>query len=95
MGDDGPGVPPSELSRLTERFYRVDRARGQPGNGLGLAIVSAIATLHGGELQLVNAKPGLRASILLPRATTSQVESALDSSAPRSPTASIAHLSNP
>jgi signal transduction histidine kinase len=93
--DDGPGVPPSELPRLTERFYRVDRARGQPGNGLGLAIVSAIATLHGGELQLVNTKPGLRASILVPRATASQVESPLDSSAPRSPTASIVHLTNP
>jgi len=63
--DDGPGVPPGELPRLTERFYRMDRARSQPGNGLGLAIVSAIATLHGGELRLENAEPGLRASILL------------------------------
>jgi signal transduction histidine kinase len=71
--DDGPGVPPAELPKLTERFYRMDRARNQPGNGLGLSIVSAIATLHGGELQLFNAEPGLSASILLP-ATASVVD---------------------
>ena len=64
--DDGPGVPDNELSRLPERFYRVDRARALPGNGLGLAIVSAIATLHGGRLQLSNAAPGLRAAVMLP-----------------------------
>jgi len=64
--DDGPGVPDAELSRLPERFYRVDRARALPGNGLGLAIVSAIAALHGGRLQLSNTSPGLRAAIMLP-----------------------------
>jgi signal transduction histidine kinase len=64
--DNGPGVPDADLSRLPERFYRVDQARGQPGNGLGLAIVSAIATLHGGRLQLSSAAPGLRAAIILP-----------------------------
>jgi signal transduction histidine kinase len=64
--DDGPGVPVNELPRLTERFYRMDRARHQPGNGLGLAIVSAIAALHGGKLQLANAEPGLRAAVVLP-----------------------------
>jgi signal transduction histidine kinase len=64
--DDGPGVPAAELPRLTERFYRLDRSRRQPGNGLGLAIVSAIAKLHGGGLELSNAHPGLRALIRLP-----------------------------
>jgi signal transduction histidine kinase len=63
--DDGPGVPASELPHLTERFYRMDRARNQPGNGLGLSIVSAITALHGGVLQLSNAHPGLRASVRL------------------------------
>jgi len=72
--DNGPGVPPSELPRLTERFYRVDRARSQPGNGLGLAIVSAIATLHGGKLQLANAEPGLRAAIWLPETKPPEIE---------------------
>jgi signal transduction histidine kinase len=64
--DDGPGVPPGELARLAERFYRLDDARHLPGNGLGLAIVAAIAKLHGGELELTSAAPGLRASLVLP-----------------------------
>ncbi|TFW32227.1 sensor histidine kinase [Massilia horti] len=64
--DNGPGVPPSELDRLCERFYRVDRSRHLPGNGLGLSIVTAIAQLHGGRLALANANPGLEASLLLP-----------------------------
>src|SRR6516225_4030754 len=72
--DNGRGVPDSELPRLTERFYRVDQARNQPGNGLGLAIVAAIATLHGGKLQLANAEPGLRASIWLPEAKPPEIE---------------------
>ena len=66
--DNGPGVPAAELPRLTERFYRTDRSRNQPGNGLGLAIVSATATLHGGRLELADAGPGLRASMWLPSA---------------------------
>jgi len=64
--DNGPGVPAPEISRLAERFYRVDRARSLPGNGLGLGIVSAIATLHGGQLSLANLRPGFQASIILP-----------------------------
>jgi signal transduction histidine kinase len=89
--DDGPGVPACELPRLTDRFYRMDRARHQPGNGLGLAIVSAIATLHGGALELSNAEPGFRATIRLraPR----QVSAALPAESLR--TASVAELSNP
>ncbi len=64
--DNGPGVPDDELPRLAERFYRLDRARGRTGNGLGLGIVSAIATSHGGKLLLANLRPGFRASIVLP-----------------------------
>jgi signal transduction histidine kinase len=66
--DNGPGVAATELPRLTERFYRVDRSRSQPGNGLGLSIVAATATLHGGSFELTNASPGLRATIRLPHA---------------------------
>lgn len=64
--DNGPGVPAEELPKLTERFYRLDRSRSLPGNGLGLSIVSAIATLHGGTLRLEDASPGLVARIVLP-----------------------------
>jgi signal transduction histidine kinase len=91
--DNGPGVPTAELPRLSERFYRVDRARSQPGNGLGLAIVSAIAKLHGGELQLINAEPGLCASILLPRPSASQLERTPEISTAPAP-AALAHLSH-
>jgi signal transduction histidine kinase len=79
--DNGPGVAAAELPRLTERFYRVDRARNQPGNGLGLSIVAATATLHGGSFELTNADPGLRATLRLPHAGTSAVEAASGSRA--------------
>src|SRR5215472_9886670 len=66
--DDGPGIPPEERSRVVERFYRLDRSRRLPGNGLGLSIVSAIASLHWGTLHLEDAAPGLLARMVLPRA---------------------------
>jgi signal transduction histidine kinase len=66
--DDGPGIPSAERSRVVGRFYRLDRSRSLPGNGLGLSIVTAIASLHWGRLYLEDAKPGLIARIALPRA---------------------------
>jgi len=92
--DDGPGVPAAELPRLTERFYRMDRSRMQPGNGLGLAIVAAIAKLHGGTLQLENAEPGVRASILLPQAKAAE-PAFLAARPPSAHSAEPVHLSNP
>jgi signal transduction histidine kinase len=64
--DNGPGVPEAERPKVTQRFYRLDHSRNLPGNGLGLSIVSAIASLHGGALQLEDAAPGLLARIVLP-----------------------------
>lgn len=64
--DDGPGIPEAELPRVRERFYRLDRSRHLPGNGLGISTVAAIATLHRGTLILENAEPGLRARLSLP-----------------------------
>ena len=63
--DNGPGVPPEELPKLTQRFYRLDKSRHLPGNGLGLSIVAAIAALHGGSLEIEDAAPGLRLRLRL------------------------------
>jgi signal transduction histidine kinase len=68
--DDGPGIPATERSRVVDRFYRLDTSRSLPGNGLGLSIVTAIASLHRGKLILEDAAPGLVASVMLPRANT-------------------------
>ena len=54
VNDHGLGIPPEHLSRLTERFYRVDLARSsvRGGTGLGLAIVKHVLKRHGSELQV-------------------------------------------
>jgi len=66
--DRGPGIPASMVERLKEPFTRLDEARsGSSGAGLGLAIASRVATLHGGRLELLpRAGGGLEARVTLP-----------------------------
>ncbi|RTL51314.1 MAG: HAMP domain-containing protein [Bradyrhizobiaceae bacterium] len=64
--DHGPGIPAADRARAMERFVRLEASRTQPGSGLGLSLASAVATLHGGELQLADADPGLRAILSVP-----------------------------
>ena len=65
VDDNGPGIPDAEKPKVTARFYRGDPARGTGGTGLGLSLVAAVATLHGGNLTLANNYPGLRARLTL------------------------------
>jgi signal transduction histidine kinase len=70
VADQGPGIPESDLERIFERFYRVDKSRTRDpgGTGLGLSIVKHLVELHGGRVAVSNRQPqGAVFSILLPR----------------------------
>jgi signal transduction histidine kinase len=66
VADQGPGIPEADRARAAERFFRGEGARNTPGSGLGLALVQAVAQLHGGALRLADAVPGLVAILWLP-----------------------------
>jgi signal transduction histidine kinase len=57
--DHGPGIPEPERAQVLRRLYRLERSRTTPGNGLGLALVHAVAGLHEAELDLGDNHPGL------------------------------------
>lgn len=66
--DNGKGIPPEELCRITDAFYMVDqsRARAQGGAGLGLAVCQRIVTLHGGRMSFASEPgKGTRVSVFL------------------------------
>src|SRR5213082_2161742 len=68
--DTGPGIPPRDLPRIFERFYKVDRSRGgQPGSGLGLSIARHLVELQGGTI-VAESNPGAGTvvRVRLPRA---------------------------
>jgi signal transduction histidine kinase len=64
--DRGPGIPVADRKHAVERFVRLEASRTQPGSGLGLSLASAVATLHGGDLRLDDAHPGLIATLAIP-----------------------------
>jgi signal transduction histidine kinase len=66
VSDNGPGIPAEDRGRVAERFVRLEESRSKPGAGLGLSLVSAVAHLHSGSLQLSDNNPGLRAELVLP-----------------------------
>lgn len=60
VADSGPGIPEPDRERVFERFYRLDSSRTTAGNGLGLALVAAVADLHGIGISLADNQPGLK-----------------------------------
>jgi len=60
VADNGPGIPSDEHDKIFRRFYRLTSSRSTPGNGLGLALVAAIANLHHARIELRDNHPGLR-----------------------------------
>lgn len=64
--DSGPGVPDEQIGKLARRFVRLDNARTEAGNGLGLALVEAVVEQHQGNLVISNRHPGLEVCLDLP-----------------------------
>ncbi len=72
VADDGSSIPEPDLPHLFSRFYRGRNATAQPGNGLGLAIVQAIAESHRGTVSAENTHPGARFTLRLPQCLESR-----------------------
>lgn len=68
VADNGPGVTAEDRPRIARRFARLDSSRTTPGHGLGLNLVEVIAEAHGGSLSIDDNSPGLRVTMVLPRA---------------------------
>lgn len=64
--DSGPGIPAEKREKVFQRFYRLDESRSTTGNGLGLSLVQAVASLHGATVSLTDAEPGLTVRFILP-----------------------------
>ncbi len=65
--DNGPGIPRSERESIFKPFTRLSQSRTTPGNGLGLALVKAIADAHQARIVLADADPGLRIQVIFPK----------------------------
>jgi signal transduction histidine kinase len=68
VADNGPGIPTDEHQHVFRRFYRLERSRCTPGNGLGLSLVAAVARLHDARIKLLDNAPGLKIELRLPTA---------------------------
>jgi signal transduction histidine kinase len=68
VSDNGPGIPLGEHQNVFRRFYRLERSRCAPGNGLGLSLVAAVARLHEARIKLVDNAPGLKVELRFPLA---------------------------
>lgn len=64
--DTGPGIPEASREAALARFHRLDESRSTPGSGIGLSLVSTVARVHRGRLDLLDNEPGLRVELRLP-----------------------------
>ncbi|HBB83052.1 MAG TPA: two-component sensor histidine kinase [Sulfitobacter sp.] len=67
VADGGPGIPAADRDKVLQRLYRLDRSRGTPGHGLGLALVDGVVKLHRARLELIDNAPGLRVVVTFER----------------------------
>ena len=74
VADRGEGIPADRRDEAMRKYRRLDEARATDGSGLGLALVRAVARLHGGELILEDNNPGLRAVLNLPRTDPAEMD---------------------
>jgi len=72
VGDHGPGINPKDRDRVLKRFVRLEESRTQPGTGLGLSLVAAVARMHRGTVELADNNPGLRVTLKLPHQSVLQ-----------------------
>jgi signal transduction histidine kinase len=70
VADDGPGIPAGQHDHVFKRFYRLEQSRYTPGNGLGLSLVAAVASLHGARIELRDNAPGLLCRLCFPLTET-------------------------
>ena len=83
ISDQGDGIAPEHIPRLSERFYRVDKGRSKSigGTGLGLAIVKHISERHGGRMEITSeVGRGTTVSVLLPIASNSLAVNSIEKS---------------
>ncbi len=67
IADSGPGIPKEFKDKVFEKFFRLESSRSARGNGLGLSLVAAIASIHGAELKLEDNAPGLKVRFIFPQ----------------------------
>jgi len=74
VSDQGPGIPGDEIRNVFKRFYRLERSRQTPGNGLGLSLVAAVARLHGAQIETLDNAPGLTVRLWFPASARAGLE---------------------
>ena len=67
VADSGSGIPADMGEQVLQRFFRLDKSRSEPGAGLGLSLVQAIAQRHGARIEFDDNKPGLIVRLIFPK----------------------------